>query len=105
MCRQMPEFSYTDLLPLGQDSTDYRQGSADGISTRQAFGRNFLEVDPGVLSLLTETAMRDTAHLPRPRHLRPRRAVLDDPPAPAHDRVAARDPPRSRCLPARRDHP
>ena len=35
----MPEFSYTDLLPLGQDTTDYRQVSADGIGTRQAFGK------------------------------------------------------------------
>ena len=66
----MPEFSYTELLPLGQDTTDYRQVSADGTGTRQAFGKTFLEIDPGVLSLLTETAMRDIAHLLRPGHLR-----------------------------------
>src|SRR5258708_35211391 len=65
MCRQMPEFSYTDLLPLGEDTTDYRLVAADGLTRRHAFGKNFLEVDPGVLTLLTQTAMRDIAHLLR----------------------------------------
>ncbi len=37
----MPEFSYTDLLPVGPDSTEYRLVSADGISTRQSLGRDF----------------------------------------------------------------
>src|SRR5260221_580384 len=100
MCRQMPEFSYTDLLPLGQDSTDYRQVSAGGISTRQAFGRNFLEVDPGVLSLLTETAMRDIAHLLRPGHLRQLRSILDDPQSSANDRFVACDLLQNACIAA-----
>jgi fumarate hydratase, class I len=38
----MPEFSYTDLLPLGEDATDYRQLPADGITTRRAFGKDFI---------------------------------------------------------------
>ena len=75
----MPEFSYTDLLPLGEDATDYRQLPADGITTRRAFGKDFIEVEPGVLSLLTETAMHDIAHLLRPGHLRQLRSILDDP--------------------------
>jgi fumarate hydratase, class I len=100
MCRQMPEFSYTELLPLGQDTTDYRQVSADGIATRQAFGKTFLEIDPGVLSLLTETAMRDIAHLLRPGHLRQLRSVLDDPQASANDRFVARDLLLNACIAA-----
>jgi fumarate hydratase, class I len=100
MCRQMPEFSYTDLLPLGEDTTDYRQVSADGIATRQAFGRNFIEVDPGVLSLLTQTAMRDIAHLLRPGHLRQLRSILDDPQASANDRFVARDLLLNACIAA-----
>ena len=75
----MPEFSYTDLLPLGEDTTDYRQLTADGITTKRALGKDFVEVEPGVLSLLTETAMHDIAHLLRPGHLRQLRAILDDP--------------------------
>jgi len=96
----MPEFSYTDLLPLGQDTADYRQVSADGIATRQAFGKTFLEIDPGVLSLLTETAMRDIAHLLRPGHLRQLRSILDDPQASGNDRFVARDLLLNACIAA-----
>jgi len=35
---QMPEFSYTDPLPLGEDTTEYRRLAADGIGPRRAFG-------------------------------------------------------------------
>src|SRR5215470_8327305 len=100
MCRQMPEFSYTDLLPLGQDTADYRRVSADGIATRQAFGKTFLEIDPGVLSMLTETAMRDIAHLLRPGHLRQLRSILDDPQASDNDRFVARDLLLNACIAA-----
>jgi fumarate hydratase class I len=100
MCRQMPEFAYTDLLPLGEDTTEYRQVSATGITTRPAFGKNFLEVEPGVLSLLTETAMHDIAHLLRPGHLRQLRSILDDPEASANDRYVARDLLQNACIAA-----
>ena len=62
----MPEFSFTDLLPLGPDDTDYRLLTSDGVSTFEANGRRFLQVEPEALRLLTETAMRDVAHLLRP---------------------------------------
>src|SRR5258708_13648841 len=98
MGRQMPEFSYTDLLPLGEDTTDYRLVAADGLTRRHAFGKNFLEVDPGVLTLLTQTAMRDIAHLLRPGHLRQLRSILDDPQASANDRFVARDLLQNACI-------
>ncbi|MGH3276536.1 MAG: fumarate hydratase, partial [Streptosporangiaceae bacterium] len=75
----MPEFSYADLLPTGPDTTEYRLLSSDGVTVREALGRVFLEIDPGVLTLLTATAMRDMAHLLRPAHLRQLRSILDDP--------------------------
>ena len=96
----MPEFSYTDLLPLGEDTTDYRLVAADGLTRRHAFGKNFLEVDPGVLTLLTQTAMRDIAHLLRPGHLRQLRSILDDPQASANDRFVARDLLQNACIAA-----
>jgi fumarate hydratase, class I len=96
----MPEFSYTDLLPVGADTTDYRLVSAAGITTRHSFGRNFIEVDPGVLSLLTETAMRDIAHLLRPAHLRQLRSIIDDPQASRNDRFVAGDLLKNACIAA-----
>jgi fumarate hydratase, class I len=98
--RRMPEFRYADLLPLGEDATEYRQLTQDGISTRNAFGRDFLEVEPGVLSMLTGTAMRDIAHLLRPGHLRQLRSILDDPEASGNDRFVARDLLQNACIAA-----
>ena len=74
----MPEFAYSDLLPLGPDTTQYRLLTAEGVRVRQAFGREFLEVDPGALTLLAREGMRDVAHLLRPGHLRQLRSILDD---------------------------
>jgi fumarate hydratase, class I len=98
--RRMPEFRYADLLPLGEDTTEYRQLTADGIATRSAFGRDFLEVEPAVLTLLTETAMRDIAHLLRPGHLGQLRSILDDPEASGNDRFVARDLLQNACIAA-----
>jgi fumarate hydratase class I len=96
----MPEFSYTDLLPVGPDTTDYRLVSDGGVTTCRSFGRDFIEVDPGVLSLLTETAMRDIAHLLRPAHLRQLRSILDDPQASGNDKFVAGDLLKNACIAA-----
>jgi fumarate hydratase, class I len=96
----MPEFRYADLLPLGADTTEYRQLTSDGIAVRSAFGRDFLEIEPGVLSMLTGTAMRDIAHLLRPGHLRQLRSILDDPQASGNDRFVARDLLQNACIAA-----
>jgi fumarate hydratase class I len=96
----MPEFAYTDLLPLGPDATEYRLLTADGITRRQAFGRDFLEVDPEVLTLVAREGMRDIAHLLRPGHLRQLRAILDDPQASRNDRFVAADLLKNACIAA-----
>jgi fumarate hydratase class I len=96
----MPEFDYTDLLPLGPDTTGYRLLTAAGVTRRQAFGREFLEVDPGVLTLLAREGMRDVAHLLRPTHLRQLRAIIDDPQASPNDRFVARDLLTNACIAA-----
>src|SRR5947208_9475286 len=83
-------FAYSPLLPLGPDDTEYRLLSTDGIAVADGpGGRRFLTVEPEALTLLTETAMHDIAHLLRPRHLRQLRAILDDPEASANDRFVA----------------
>ena len=96
----MPEFSHTDLLPLGPDSTEYRLVTEDGISTGRSFGRDFLNIEPDVLSALTAAAMRDIAHLLRPGHLRQLRSILDDPEASGNDRFVARDLLKNACIAA-----
>jgi fumarate hydratase class I len=87
----MPEFAYTDLLPLGQDDAEYRLLTTEGVSTLEAGGRTFLQVEPEALRLLTETAIHDISHLLRPAHLAQLRKILDDPEASPNDRFVALD--------------
>jgi fumarate hydratase, class I len=96
----MPSFSYTDLLPLGPDTTEYRLISDAGVRTSRALGREFLEVDPRALTLLTAEAMHDIAHLLRPAHLRQLRSILDDPQASPNDRFVAGDLLKNACIAA-----
>jgi fumarate hydratase class I len=87
----MPEFEYSDLLPLGPDETPYRLLTTEGVSTVEAAGRTFLQVEPEALRLLTSTAIRDIQHLLRPGHLAQLRAIIDDPEASPNDRFVALD--------------
>jgi fumarate hydratase class I len=96
----MPEFSYAELLPVGADNAEYRLLATDGISTGVAFGREFLRLDPEVLTLITQAAMRDIAHLLRPAHLRQLRSILDDPQASGNDRFVASDLLKNACIAA-----
>ncbi|MXW58310.1 MAG: fumarate hydratase [Acidimicrobiia bacterium] len=86
----MAEFAYTELLPKGPDTTtEYRLLTKDYVSTVTLGRRQFLEVDPEALRLLTSEAMRDISHLLRPGHLAQLAAILDDPEASANDRFVA----------------
>ena len=86
------EFGYEDLLPIGADTTTYRCLGTEGISTSTGpGGRLFLEVDPGALQLLADTAMHDIAHYLRPAHLTQLRRIVDDPDASNNDKFVALD--------------
>jgi len=88
----VPEFEYEDLLPLGADHTPYRLLTSEGVRTvKGPDGRDFLEVAPEALRLLTETAMHDIAHYLRPAHLAQLRTIMDDPEASNNDKFVAHD--------------
>ncbi|GAA4667305.1 fumarate hydratase [Streptomyces buecherae] len=87
----MPEFAYTDLLPVGPDATPYRLVTAEGVSTFEADGRTFLKVEPEALRKLAAEAMHDISHYLRPAHLAQLRRILDDPEASPNDRFVALD--------------
>jgi len=87
----MADFVFTELLPLGPDETPYRLITTEGVSTIDTSAGRFLKVDPGALTLLTEEAMRDIAHLLRPGHLQQLANILKDPEASANDRFVALD--------------
>jgi fumarate hydratase class I len=87
----MPDFSYTDLLPTGPDTTPYRLVTDEGVSTFEAGGRTFLRVEPEALRRLAAEAMHDISHYLRPAHLTQLRRILDDPEASPNDRFVALD--------------
>lgn len=87
----MPEFDYTDLLPIGPDNTPYRLLTTEGIATFEAAGRTFLQIEPEVLRRLMYDAIHDISHLLRPGHLAQLRSILDDPEASPNDRFVALD--------------
>ncbi|MFE3258516.1 fumarate hydratase [Nocardia sp. NPDC059091] len=86
-----PDFLYSDLLPIGTDETPYRLLTTEGVSTFEAGGRTFLQVEPEVLRMLTAEAMHDISHYLRPAHLAQLRKIIDDPESSGNDRFVALD--------------
>jgi fumarate hydratase class I len=87
----MADFHYSDPYPLGADTTEYRLLSRDHISLTDFEGQPVLKVDPGALTLLAETAIKDVSHLFRSTHLQQLRNILDDPEASQNDRFVAQE--------------
>ena len=87
----MPDFSYSDLLPIGADTTKYRLVSKEGVSVVKLGDKEFLQVEPSALTLLTETAIHDISHYLRTEHLEQLAKILKDPDASANDRFVALD--------------
>ena len=87
----MPDFAFTEILPLGPDTTEYRLISTEGVSQVETPLGTFLKVEPEAITLLTETAMRDIAHLLRSDHLQQLNNILKDPEASPNDKFVALD--------------
>ena len=86
-----PTFSYSDLLPLGEDTTQYRSLGSDGVTVVRLGDKEFLQVAPEAIAKLTETAIHDINHYLRPDHLQQLANILKDPEASANDRFVALD--------------
>ncbi|MEI6299124.1 MAG: fumarate hydratase [Actinomycetota bacterium] len=87
----MQEFVFSEIFPLGPDTTEYRLLSKEGVSEVETPLGTFLKVTPEAITLLTQTAMRDIAHLLRTDHLQQLSSILSDPEASANDRFVALD--------------
>ena len=87
----MPEFSYSDLLPVGPDTTEYRLLGTEGVSTFIAEGMEFLKVEPSAIENLTSVAIHDISHYLRAEHLTQLASILSDSEASPNDRFVALD--------------
>jgi len=86
-----PTFSYSDLLPIGADTTKYRKIGNEGVSTIKLGDKEFLQIEPIALEKLTETALHDISHYLRPAHLQQLANIISDPEASPNDRFVAID--------------
>ena len=87
----MPNFSYSDLLPLGDDKTKYRLVSKEGVSVVKLGDKEFLQVEPAALEKLTSEAIHDINHYLRAEHLQQLTNIVKDPEASPNDRFVAID--------------
>jgi fumarate hydratase class I len=87
----MPNFSYSDLLPLGADATKYRLVSTEGVSVVKHGDKEFLQVEPAALVKLTHEAIHDINHYLRAEHLQQLTNIVKDPEASPNDRFVAID--------------
>jgi fumarate hydratase class I len=87
----MPNFSYSDLLPLGEDTTKYRLVSKEGVSVVKLGDKEFLQVEPSALEKLTAEAIHDINHYLRADHLQQLTNIVKDPEASPNDRFVAID--------------
>jgi fumarate hydratase class I len=87
----MPNFSYSDLLPLGNDTTKYRLVSTEGVSVVKLGDKEFLQVEPSALEKLTAEAIHDINHYLRAEHLQQLTNIVKDPESSPNDRFVAID--------------
>jgi fumarate hydratase, class I len=87
----MPNFSYSDLLPLGEDKTKYRLVSKEGVSVVKLGDKEFLQIEPAALEKLTSEAIHDINHYLRAEHLQQLTNIVKDPESSPNDRFVAID--------------
>jgi len=87
----MPNFSYSELLPLGEDKTKYRLVCKEGVSVVKLGDKEFLQVEPSALEKLTSEAIHDINHYLRAEHLQQLTNIVKDPEASPNDRFVAID--------------
>lgn len=85
----MSKFKFETLFPLGEDTTQYRLLTKEHIRIREFEGKEVLMIEPQAITLLTNQAFKDVAHLYRSEHLEKLRKIIDDPQSSDNDRYVA----------------
>ena len=87
--KAMNDYEHHEMIPLSEDETPYQLLTTDYVSTGTFEGQEILKVDTQGLSMLADRAIRDSAHLLRPGHLKQLTKILEDPEASDNDRFVA----------------
>ena len=85
----MADFSYQEIFPLADDSTEYRLLSESHVTGAAFEGQDMLKVSAEGLTYLAEQAFSDVSHLLRPAHLKQLGEIFDDPESSVNERYVA----------------
>ncbi len=86
---QTPEFKYAPMFQLGEDKTEYRLLTKEGVTTSEFEGKKIVKVSPEALTLLAQQAFHDVEFMLRREHNLQVAAILSDPEASDNDRYVA----------------
>ena len=76
-----PAFKYAPMFQLGEDKTEYRLLTKDGISTGSFEGKEIIKVSKEALTLLAQQAFHDVEFMLRREHNLQVAQILTDPEA------------------------
>ena len=84
-----PDFKYAPMFQLGEDKTEYRLLTREGVSVGDFEGHPMLKVSKEALTLLAQQAFHDVEFMLRREHNEQVAAVLNDPEASENDKYVA----------------
>ena len=84
-----PEFKYAPMFQLGEDKTEYRLLTREGVSLGDFEGHPILKVSREALTLLAQQAFHDVEFMLRREHNLQVAAALNDPEASENDKYVA----------------
>ena len=80
------EFKYAPMFQLGEDKTEYRLLTKDGVTTAEFEGNEIIKVSREALTLLAQQAFHDVEFMLRREHNEQVAAILQDPEASENDK-------------------
>ena len=83
------DFKYAPMFQLGEDKTEYRLLTKDGVTTAQFEGKEIVKVSKEALTLLAQQAFHDVEFMLRREHNEQVAQILTDPEASENDKYVA----------------
>ena len=83
------DFKYAPMFQLGEDKTEYRLLSKEGVTTGEFEGKQIVKVSKEALTLLAQQAFHDVEFTLRREHNLQVAAILNDPEASENDKYVA----------------
>ena len=83
------DFKYAPMFQLGEDHTEYRLLTKEGVSTSEFEGKTIVKVSKEALTLLAQQAFHDVEFALRRAHNEQVASILRDPEASENDKYVA----------------